>query len=100
MEKTQRAAVYAPLDCAWSDIGTWAMIGDVSDRANLPEPVSISASDCLVHAADGVLVALVGVENLIVVADGRRVLVAARDKAQDVGQVVQALKERGLDTYL
>lgn len=100
MEKTSRAAVYAPLDCAWSDIGTWATIGEVSDRRNSPEPVRIGAGDCLVHAADGILVALVGVENLVIVADGKRVLVAARDKAQDVGAVVTALREAGLDTYL
>ena len=100
MEHTSCAAVYAPLDCAWSDIGTWAMIGEVSGRTNTPEPVSVSASNCLVHAAEGILVALVGVDDLVVVADGKRVLVAAREKSQDVGKVVQALKDRGLDTYL
>ncbi len=100
MEQTRRAAVYAPLECAWSDIGTWAMIGDVSDRTNTPEPVSISSSDCLVHAAEGILVALVGVDNLVVVADGKRVLVTAKDSSQDVGKVVQELKARGLDAYL
>lgn len=100
MEKTGRAAIYAPLDCAWSDIGTWATIGEVSDRRNSPEPVRIGSDDCLVHAADGILVALVGVENLVIVADGKRVLVAAREKAQDVGAVVKALREAGLDTYL
>lgn len=100
MEKTSRAAVYAPLACAWSDIGTWAMIGDVSDRINTPEPIRIAAGECLVHAADGVLVALVGVEGVVVVADGRRVLVAAKDRSQDVGKVVQELKDRGLEAYL
>ena len=76
------------------------MIGEVSGRTNTPEPVSVSASNCLVHAAEGILVALVGVDDLVVVADGKRVLVAAREKSQDVGKVVQALKDRGLDTYL
>ncbi|MFN4024843.1 MAG: mannose-1-phosphate guanylyltransferase [Hyphomonas sp.] len=100
MEKTHRAAVYAPLDCAWSDIGTWATIGEVSGRRNSPEPVNIGADNCLVHAADGILVALVGVDNLVVVADGKRVLVVAKDKAQDVGAVVRTLREHGLETYL
>jgi len=100
MEQTRRAAVYAPLDCAWSDIGTWSMIGDVSGRTNSPEPVSISSGECVVHAADGILVALVGVEDLVVVADGKRVLVASKNSAQDVGKVVQALKDRGLERYL
>lgn len=100
MEKTDRAAVYAPLDCAWSDIGTWAMVGEVADRQNTPEPVAIGSEGCLVHAAGGILVALVGVDDLVVVADGRRVLVAAKDKSQDVGAVVKALRSRDLDEYL
>ncbi|MFN7054337.1 mannose-1-phosphate guanylyltransferase [Hyphomonas sp.] len=100
MEKTARAAVYAPLDCAWSDIGTWSMIGEISARQNTPAPVEIASEGCVVHAADGILVALVGAENLVVVADGARVLVAAKDRSQDVGAVVKALKERGLTDYL
>jgi mannose-1-phosphate guanylyltransferase/mannose-6-phosphate isomerase len=100
MEKTARAAVHAPLDCAWSDIGTWSMIGEISARQNTPAPVEIGSEGCLVHAAEGILIALVGTENLVVVADGNRVLVAAKDRAQDIGAVVKALKERGLTDFL
>lgn len=100
MEHTRRAAVLAPLDCGWSDIGTWAVISHVSKRPNKLQPVRISAENCFVHSADDILVALVGVENLVIVADGRRVLVAARDASQDVGAVVRALKADGLENYL
>ena len=100
MERTQHAAIYAPLDCAWSDVGTWSMIGEVSTRSNNPEPVIIDSGGCLVHAADGVLVAAVGVENLVIVADGKRVLVASRARSQDVGEVVRVLRQRGLPGYL
>lgn len=100
MEKTARAAVYAPLDCAWSDIGTWSAIGEISARRNTPAPVELASEGCYVHAADGILVALVGVENLVIVADGTRVLVAAKDMAQDVGAIIKALKERSLTEFL
>ncbi|MDP3458686.1 MAG: sugar phosphate nucleotidyltransferase [Hyphomonas sp.] len=100
MEHTARAAVYAPLDCAWSDIGSWAMVGEVSARDNSPAAIEIDTKDCRVHAADGLLVALVGVEDLIVVADGNRILITRKDCSQDVGAVVKALKERGLKDYL
>lgn len=100
MEKTARAAVYAPLDCAWSDIGTWSAIGEISARRNTPVPVELAYEGCSVHAADGILVALVGLENLVIVADGTRVLVAAKDMAQDVGAIIKALKERGLTEFL
>jgi len=100
MEHTALAAVLAPVDCAWSDIGTWSMVGEVSSRENTPAPVLINSENCLVHAADGQLVALVGVEGLVVVADGNRILVTARDRTQDVGAVVKALKDRGLKDFL
>jgi mannose-1-phosphate guanylyltransferase/mannose-6-phosphate isomerase len=100
MEHTAHAAVLAPLDCAWNDIGTWSMIGAVSSRRNAPSAIEIDSPDCLVHAADGQLVALVGVEGLVVAVDGNRILITRKDRAQDVGAVVKALKELGLKDYL
>jgi mannose-1-phosphate guanylyltransferase / mannose-6-phosphate isomerase len=100
MEKTSRAAVYAPLNCGWSDIGTWAMIGAVSQRLNDVAPVEIGAANCLVHADAGRLVALVGVSDLVVVVDGDTVLVAHKDAAQNVGQIVKTLKDRGQPEFL
>jgi len=100
MEHTDRAAVFAPLDCAWSDIGSWATVGEVSSRQNSPEAILVDAPDCQVYAADGQLVALVGVEGLIVVADAGRILVTKPGRSQDVGGVVKTLKERGLKGYL
>lgn len=100
MEHTAHAAVLAPLDCAWNDIGTWTAVGDVSSRPNCPAAIEIDTSGCLVHAREGQLVALVGVEDLIVVADGNRILITRKDRAQDVGAVVKALKESGQKDYL
>lgn len=100
MEHTAHAAVFAPLDCAWNDIGTWTAVGDVSARKNTPAAIEIDSKGCLVHAKDGQLVALVGVEDLIVVADGDRILITRKDRAQDVGGVVKALKDRGETGFL
>ncbi len=100
MEKTRHAAVYAPLECAWSDIGTWSVIGEVSQRAHPLRPVEIDAKNCLVHADGNKLVALVGVDDLVVVIDGDNILVAHKSRAQDVGAVVKTLKERGLKDHL
>ncbi len=100
MENTLHAAVLAPLDCAWNDIGTWSMIEAVSSRQAAPAPIRIDAANCHVHAPDGTLVALVGVEDLVIAVEGNRILVTRKDRAQDVGAVVQALKDLGLKDYL
>ena len=93
MESTSRAAVYAPLACQWSDIGTWDMISTLSQRGNAIEPVLIDSGDCTVRSDADHLVALVGVDGLIVVVEGNRVLVSHKDRAQDVGKIVKALKD-------
>lgn len=100
MEHTARAAVYAPLDCAWSDIGSWAMVGEVSSRQNTPAPVLVDAPGCQVYAEKGQLIAIVGAEDLIVVADGNRILITRPGCSQDVGAVVKELKARDLKDYL
>lgn len=93
MENTRRAAVYAPLDCQWNDIGTWAMIGAIRQQGNAHEPVQIASEGCTVLSDDSHFVALVGVKDLCVVVEQGRVLVASKDRTQDVGKVVAALKE-------
>jgi mannose-1-phosphate guanylyltransferase/mannose-6-phosphate isomerase len=100
MEHTAHAAVFAPLECAWNDIGTWTAVGEVSARPNSPAAIEIDSTGNLVHAREGQLVALVGIEDLIVVADGNRILITRKDRAQDVGAVVKALKDRGLKDFL
>jgi mannose-1-phosphate guanylyltransferase/mannose-6-phosphate isomerase len=100
MEATSRAAIYAPLDCQWSDIGTWAMIGSLRQRGNENAAVLINSEDCTVRSDAGHVVALVGVENLCVVVEDNRVLITTKDRAQDVGQVVAALRDAGRDDLL
>ncbi|HEY8741787.1 MAG TPA: mannose-1-phosphate guanylyltransferase/mannose-6-phosphate isomerase, partial [Chloroflexota bacterium] len=55
--------------------------------------------DCLVHRSDR-LIALVGVENLVVVDTEDAVLILPRDRDQDVRRIVERLREQGLEEYL
>ena len=100
MEQTAKAAIFAPLDCQWSDIGTWAMIGQVRDTSPLLPPLMIESQNCQVHAEDGKLVALLGVEGLIVVVENNSVLIANQEQSQNVGTIVKKLKELGLERFL
>jgi mannose-1-phosphate guanylyltransferase/mannose-1-phosphate guanylyltransferase/mannose-6-phosphate isomerase len=95
MERTARAAV-VPSTFAWSDVGAWSALWKLSRRN---ENDNVEIGDTLAEdtrgsylRSEGPLIATVGVENLIVVATPDAVLIARRDKDQDVKKVVERLK--------
>lgn len=99
MEKTRRAAVI-PVDCAWSDIGSWSALwltGDKDADGNLREgdTMAVDTRDSLLRSHDRHLLATVGVDDLIVVTTPDATLVAHRDAAQDVKKIVEQLKAAG-----
>jgi mannose-1-phosphate guanylyltransferase/mannose-6-phosphate isomerase len=98
MEKT-RAAVVVPLSAGWSDVGSWSALQDAlpTDAAG-----NVTAGDVLVEDAHGCylhstsrLIAAVGLRDHVVVETKDAVLVAPRDRVQDVKQLVQQLKAQG-----
>ena len=96
MEKTKRAAVI-PVNCAWSDIGSWAALwlaGERDEQGNLREgdTLTVNTRNSLLRSHDRHLVATVGVDDLIVVTTPDATLVAHRDAAQDVKRIVDQLK--------
>lgn len=104
MEKTSRAAVI-PCEFGWNDVGSWRAVRETSPRDEngnvvTGELVSIDSRDCLVVGGGEKLVALVGVEDLILVETDRAILLCRGSRSQDVKRVVEVLKERGLKEYL
>ncbi|OOG54171.1 mannose-1-phosphate guanylyltransferase/mannose-6-phosphate isomerase [Rhodanobacter sp. B05] len=96
MERTRRAAV-VPVSCEWSDIGSWAALWAASEHdgnGNRLEGdvLALDSRNCYVRSSDRRMVALLGVEDLIVVDTPDAVLVASRDHAQDVKKLVEELK--------
>ena len=103
MERTKRAAV-VPADFGWSDVGSWAALWELAPRDEADNALSgdvlmEDSQGCYVRAEKGVA-AVVGVEDLVVVVTGDAVLVAKRDRAQDVKAVVEKLKARGGEMHL
>lgn len=95
MERTRAAAV-VPLDCGWSDVGSWAALWEIGTRdasGNILQGnvLARDVHDCYVHAADR-LVAVVGLHDQIVVETSDAVLVVHKEKAQEVKAIVQQLK--------
>jgi mannose-1-phosphate guanylyltransferase/mannose-6-phosphate isomerase len=96
MERTNRAAV-VPADMGWSDIGSWNAVWEVLERdpaGNVSDgPVVLHDSrNTLVRSDETILTTVVGLENVVVIATSDAVLVAARDKAEDVKTLVEHLK--------
>jgi len=96
MEKTDRAVV-VPISAGWSDVGAWSALWQVCPR---DADGNVIQGDVIVQDThDAFLVAqhrclaTVGMENVIVVETADAVLVANKDKAQDVKEIVRRLKE-------
>lgn len=98
MEKAERVAV-APVEMGWSDVGSWDAVhalgpADTEGNVLAGDVVVPGSRNCLIRSDGPVIVAL-GVEDLIVVATERAVLVARRGESQRVGEALDALEARG-----
>lgn len=85
-----------PLDAGWSDLGSWATLGEVKPRDEqgnvaIGDVFARDTRDSLLYAQSRFL-ATVGVDNLIVIETADAVLVAHRDKAQDVRVITDHLR--------
>ena len=100
MERTERAAVM-PVSYGWSDVGSWQAVWELSERDALGNSGNGSGSGSVMFVdsrgsyvtTDKQLVALFGVENLIVVTTDDAVLVAKREDGDGLRRLVQKLKE-------
>jgi len=100
MEKTA-AAVMVPLQAGWSDIGSWSALLDIARRS---DEDNVVIGDVITHDTHGSyiraeerLVATVGVRDHVVVETKDAILVAHRDRVQDVKQIVAQLQAQGRD---
>lgn len=93
-----------PCDFGWDDIGSWTALErfvekDAFGNVLHGEGVLLETANTYVISNDRT-VALVGVEDLIVVNDHDSLLICHKSRAQEIKKVVQALKDKGLDNVL
>jgi mannose-1-phosphate guanylyltransferase/mannose-6-phosphate isomerase len=102
MEKTQRGVV-VPISAGWSDVGAWSALWKVcpqdADGNVVQGDVIAQDTRNAFLVAQHRCLATVGVENIIVVETADAVLVADKDKAQDVKEIVRRLKESDRDEH-
>jgi len=97
MEPTDHAAV-VPVDIGWSDVGSFLTLWDLAEKdadANVSQGTTalFDTQGCLVRSED-VPVALIGVEDLVVIATAQGILVMHKDRAQDVRLAADAFKPK------
>jgi len=97
-ERTSHAAV-VPADIGWSDVGSWSALWDLGahdadGNVTVGDVVLENAQNCYVRS-DGMLAAVVGLTDAVVVVTKDAVLAMHRDHAQDVKKVVDRLKAAG-----
>ena len=91
--------VVIPLNAGWSDVGAWDALWQVlpKDGSGNVAQGDVLLQDCenTLALSEGRLVACVGVSNLVVVETADAILVAHKDKTQDVKKIVDSLKKQG-----
>tara|TARA_Y100001934_G_scaffold274462_1_gene366789 strand:+ start:668 stop:2113 length:1446 start_codon:yes stop_codon:yes gene_type:complete len=97
--------VVAPLDAGWSDVGSWSALWDIADKCEdgnsvlhagkgEGETILKDTRNSLISTSDR-LVSTLGVDDLVIVDTKDALLVAHRDRVQDVKKIVAQIKEQG-----
>ncbi len=98
MEKSKSVKM-VPMNAGWSDVGSWSALWDVSHKDEdqnytKGDVVTFDTTNSYIHA-ESKFMATVGIDNLVIVETKDAVLVASKDKVQNVKDVVKYLKSAG-----
>lgn len=103
MEKADNTVV-VPVDIGWSDVGSWSALYDINEKdaagnAIVGDVVSKDVTNSYLRANDRLVVGL-GVDNLVVVDTDDAVLVAHKNKVQDIKSIVDVLMQNNREEAL
>jgi mannose-1-phosphate guanylyltransferase/mannose-6-phosphate isomerase len=98
MEKTESSMVI-PMDAGWSDVGSWSALWEVSEKDEnnnviKGDVIAVNSANNYLHS-NNKLIAVVGIDNLVVVETKDAILVAHKGQVQDVKTIVNHLKAEG-----
>jgi len=103
MEKSDITAVI-PSDFGWNDVGSWASLDEVLPKDQdgnllIGKCISLDTRDTVVYGKDK-LIAILGLDGIVVVDTEDAILISRKDKCQDVKKIVETLEKEGMDEYL
>ena len=94
-----------PADLGWSDIGNWGTLFEVLSETHGSQMISrgyhidVDSQGCLIYGSDK-MIATIGLEDVIVIDTPDVMLIANKNKAQDVKKMLEKLKDEGKHLYL
>ncbi|WP_151829430.1 mannose-1-phosphate guanylyltransferase/mannose-6-phosphate isomerase [Acinetobacter ursingii] len=96
MEQTKDAVV-VPLDADWSDVGSWSALWNIQNKdaqnnVIQGDVITVNSQHNYIYSENR-LVSMLGVDNLVVIETKDAVLVAHKDKVQDIKKIVETLKQ-------
>jgi mannose-1-phosphate guanylyltransferase/mannose-6-phosphate isomerase len=88
--------VVIPLDAGWNDVGSWSALWDVIDKddngnALSGDVLTVDTKNSFLHSGHR-LIAAIGISDLVIVETADAVMVAPKDRVQEVKQIVDKLK--------
>ncbi len=103
MEHTRKACV-VPVDMGWSDIGSWSELWKVSDKDDqgnviIGDVIAEDTTASYIRTANK-MIATIGISDMIIVDTGDTVLIAPKDRAQDIRIIVEKLEAQGRTEHL
>ncbi len=104
MEKAgNRLVIQAPY--RWDDVGSWLALErmnpqDADGNTVLASHAGLETTGCVIVGEAGKLITTIGVSNLVIVQDGDSILIADRSQEGTVKQLVDLLKQKGLEKHL
>lgn len=95
--------VVIPGDFGWNDVGSWDALGAIfptDEDGNIvkAEHIGIGTRNCIIYGNK--LIASIGIENLIIVGTDDAMLICPKQRSQEVRDIVELLKKKGMDSYI
>lgn len=96
--------VVFPCDFEWHDMGLWESVYRISTKDESGNAISgkafaLSCKNSLLMSEDGVLVAAIGLEDMVVVFENDAILVCPRDQLERIKELVEGLRKKGFEKY-
>jgi mannose-1-phosphate guanylyltransferase/mannose-6-phosphate isomerase len=103
MERAERVRM-VPLDAGWSDVGGWHSLWAISDKDEngnvaIGDVLPLDTHNCLIHSRNKLVVTL-GMEDTVIVDTSDALLVARRDRVQQVKEAVEKIRALGREEHL